>query len=111
MALAYSTIKTQVTDAGFLARLEIALIQVIKQPNGPLQHEPMSLHDQSTKAQLDRLSRSILAQPSFWATQYADLVGNQLIGKSSLLDATVTTDGDLFSAANAVFADLLPSLP
>lgn len=110
MALTYSQLATQSKDAGFLARLQSALVQVIKQPNGPLLHEPPAPGSISFAAQQDRLARLVLADEVFWALQYSELVANQLIGKSTLLDPAVTTDADLFSATNAVFADKLPSL-
>jgi hypothetical protein len=51
----------------------------------------------------DALGRSVIANPEFWAGQFAPVLASQLIGEPSLSSADVT-DAELFSAVNAVWS-------
>lgn len=103
----YSQLSTQSQDEAFIARVEFALLQ--EAANNKMQASPPATL--STVAdQEDKLARSILASPRFWAKQFAPMVAVQLISKTTLLDESVTSDGDIFSAVAAIYDKFLPSL-
>lgn len=98
--LPYSTVILQWQDAGFVGRVQVAALTVAK--NLKLMNGLAT--DASEQAiSEDRLARQICAAPVVWGPMFAYLVAIQLIGKSSLTDTSVTTDGDIFSAVIAVY--------
>jgi hypothetical protein len=97
---------TQSQDEAFIARVQFALLQ--EAANTKMEATPPTTIS-TTADQEDKLARAILANPGFWAKQFAPMVAVQLIAKSSLLDEAVTSDADLFSAVSAVFDKFLPS--
>lgn len=105
-AAAYSQLSAQWQDAGFIGRVQVAILQVAatKLLPGPAENCPRQA------AAEDSLARQIIMSPAGWAPRFAFQVAVQLIGKSTLLDTTVTTDGDVFSAASLVYDDFLPQL-
>jgi hypothetical protein len=107
MALSYTSLSAQSADPIFRGRVEFALLQDVKANR--LQSLPPDTSDVTQAAQEDRLGRAIIASPLFWAEKFSTLVAIQLIGKTTLLDESVTTDGDIFSAVSAVFDKYLPS--
>jgi hypothetical protein len=107
VALTYTVLDTQSGDPTFRARVKFALLQdVIANRLLALPADPS---DVTQTAQEDRMARAIIAEPVIWAARFSTLVAVQLISKSTLLDAAVTTDADIFSAVSAVFDKSLPS--
>lgn len=102
MALTYSELAQQSADESFIQRVEFALLQDVNATR--LQPLPVATTDVTATGYADRLGRAIIADPHGWAIKFARLVAEQLIGKTTLLDPSVTTDGDIFSAEVAVFA-------
>lgn len=105
--LAYSTLNLEWQNPNFVQRVQVGLLQTAA--NTKLEAEPPSSLT-TTADHEDKLARSIIANPAFWAQQFAYLVAIQLIGNTTLLDEAVTTDGAIFSAIGAVFDKFLPSL-
>jgi hypothetical protein len=105
MPLTYLQMAAQSQDSNFLRRVKMALLQDVNANR--IQATPPA-NDGSLTYLIDRLGRSILADPVTWATYFATLVAEQLIAKTTLLDEAVTTDADLFSAISAVYQKFLP---
>lgn len=106
-ALAYSVVQLEWQNPNFVSRVQVALLQTAI--NVKMEAQPPSSLT-TTADHEDKLARAIVSNPTFWATQFAYLVAIQLIGNSSLLDETVTTDGAIFAAVGAVFDRFLPAL-
>lgn len=107
MALTYTQMATQSADSSFVNRVEFALLQ--EACNNKMEAVPPASLS-TTADHEDKLARSIVASPTFWAKQFAPVVAQQLIAKSDLLNETVTTDADIFSAVAAVYDKFLPAL-
>jgi hypothetical protein len=105
MPLTYSQMGAQSLDSNFQRRVKMALLQEVNANR--IQATPPNA-DGSLLYLDDKLGRSVLADPVSWAAQFATLVAEQLIGKSSLLDEAVTLDADIFSAISAVYRKFLP---
>ena len=105
--LPYSTVILQWQDPGFVGRVQVAALIVAK--NLKMLSGPTETASKQAIAE-DRLARQICASPASWGPVFAYLVAIQLIGNSSLTDTTVTTDGAIFAAVNAVFDALTPPL-
>ncbi len=58
----------------------------------------------------DALGRSVVANPDFWANQFAPVVAVILIGEPDLTDANVT-DAELFSAVDAAWPKFFEQPP
>ena len=105
--LAYSTLNLEWQNPNFVSRVQVALLQTASAVK--MEAEPPATLS-SVADHEDKLARAIVANPTFWASQFAYLVAIQLIGNTTLLDETVTTDAAIFSAIAAVFDKFLPSL-
>lgn len=108
MALSYSALFFQSKDESFVSRVQFALLQDVNANR--LEATPPAAADVTIEAQRDRLGRAVIANPKGYALIFARLVAAQLIAKATLLDEAVTTDGDIFSAVDAVYDKVLPSL-
>ena len=105
MALSYSEMKEQSADQAFQNRIQIALTQVAA--NTKMEAQPAAGTDSTLAGEEDVLARKILLDPAHWAAEFAEDVAVQLISKTTLLDESVTTDADIFSAVSAVFDKFL----
>ena len=105
--LPYATLVTEWQDAGFIGRVQVAMLTValnVKMVFGIVNNESEQVIAE------DRLARQIVNSPATWAPLFAFAVAIKLIGHTSLTDTTATTDGDVFSAVSAVFDSFLPPL-
>lgn len=107
MALTYQQMSVQASDESFIQRVEFALLQDANNGTTRMMALPAAATDVTLAGYSDRLARKIVADPHGWAITYARLLGVQLIAKTSLLDPAVTTDGDIFSAINAIWTRFL----
>jgi hypothetical protein len=97
----------QTADEGFIQRVEYALLQDANNGTTRMMALPAAATDVTLAGQSDRLARKIVLDPHGWAVNYARLLGVQLIAKATLLDPSVTTDADIFSAINAIWTRFL----
>lgn len=104
--LPYATVVPQWQDAGFVGRVQVAMLLAVttKLYSGDPSNQSLQVIAE------DKLARQIIEAPTQWSPLFAYKVAVQLIGNSSLLDTTVTTDRALFSAAEFVFDAFLPQL-
>lgn len=98
MALNYTDIETQSKDAAWIARVKIALVSTatdVKTSNAPA-----TVLD----AKRDRLARSILADPGYWAAVFSIPVALGFVANTSL---SSVTDAAIFARVDAVYDDFL----
>jgi hypothetical protein len=109
MALKYTDIATQAATESFILRVQSALLQDVNNGTTRMLGSPPLVTDVTLPALVDRLARQIVADPHAWAIRFARLIAVQLIGKATLLDEAITTDGDIAAAEAAVFNRFLAS--
>lgn len=104
--LPYATLITEWQDAGFVGRVQVAMLLTARTKL----FSGQALDQTKQAIAEDALGRKWIASPASFSGLVAFSVACQLIGKASLTDTTVTADADVFAAVNAVYDSFLAQL-